>query len=71
MLPLAERTLRAARASYEANRTDFLTVLNSLRDLWVARIEADQSLALLHEARFDLDRALGEVPAALEPEALP
>ncbi|HEY3215937.1 MAG TPA: TolC family protein [Candidatus Eisenbacteria bacterium] len=71
LLPLAERTLRAARASYEANRTDFLTVLNSLRDFLRARLEADESLAMLHEARADLDRALGELPSALEKEKMP
>lgn len=71
MVPLAERTLRAARASYEANRTDFLTVLTSLRDLLSVRLEANQSLAMLHEARFDLDRALGELPGALEKETMP
>lgn len=71
MLPLAERTLRAARASYEANRADFLVVLNSLRDFLRARLEADQSLAMLHEARADLDRALGEIPSALKSEVAP
>jgi len=71
MLPLAERTLRASRASYEANRADFLTVLNALRDYLRAHLEADQSLAMLHEARADLDRALGNLPRALEQEKLP
>ena len=71
LLPLAERTLRASRTSYEANRTDFLTVLNSLRDLLRARLEADESLAMMHEARADLDRALGEFPSTFEKEELP
>ena len=71
LLPLAERTLHTSRASYEANRTDFLTVLSSLRDFLRARLEADQSLAMLHEARADLDRALGEIPNALEKEKRP
>src|SRR5258705_271062 len=31
MLPLAERAFKASRASYDANRADLLTVLNSLR----------------------------------------
>ena len=71
LLPLRERTLRAARASYEANRTDFLTVLNSLRDFLRARLEADESMAMLLEARADLDRALGEIPAQLSQEFEP
>lgn len=71
MLPLAERTLHAARASYEANRTDFLVVLNSLRDFLRTRLEADDSLAMLHEARADLDRALGVLPSGLNEEQTP
>ena len=71
LLPLAERNFRAARASYEANRSDFLTVLNALRDFLRARLEADESFAMLHEARADLDRATGELPSALEKEKLP
>lgn len=71
MVPLAERTLHAARASYEANRADFLIVLSSLRDYLQARLEADQSVAMLYQARADLDRALGEVPAPLQEEVTP
>jgi len=71
LLPLAERALHASRASYEANRTDFLTVLNSLRGFLTARLETDQSLAMLYRARADLDRALGELPSALKQEKLP
>lgn len=71
LVPLAERTLHAARVSYESNRTDFLTVLNSLRDYLQARLDADQSVAMLVQARADLDRALGNVPAPLEGEVTP
>ena len=71
MLPLAERALKASRASYEANRADFSTVLNSLRGFLQARLEADQSIAMLHEARADLDRALGVLPDDLEMEKMP
>lgn len=71
LVPLAERALRASQASYEANKTDFITVLSSLRNFLRARLEADDSLAMLHEARADLARALGEIPNALEKEKLP
>jgi outer membrane protein TolC len=71
LLPLAERTLRASRVSYEANRTDFLTVLNSLRGFLTARLETDQSLGMLFRARADLERAIGEIPSALKVEELP
>lgn len=71
LVPLAERILRSARASYEANRTDFLTVLGSLRGFLEARLEADQSVAMLYQARADLDRALGDLPVQLKEEATP
>jgi outer membrane protein TolC len=71
MLPLAERAFKASRASYEANRADFLTVLNSLRGFLQARLEADESVAMLHQARADLDRAVGELPSELQTEKLP
>ena len=71
LLPLADRTLRAARASFESNRADFLVVLNSLRNYLRARLEVDESVAMLHEARADLDRALGETPSYLHEEKLP
>jgi len=66
--PLAERALVAARASYEANRADFLVLLNAARDLLRARLEADESLAALHRARADLDRAVGNAPEHAELE---
>ncbi len=71
MLPLAERAFKASRASYEANRADFSTVLTSLRGFLQARLESDQSVAMLHEARADLDRALGVLPSGLEMEKMP
>ncbi len=62
LVPLAERALAATRAGYEANRSDFLALLNASRDLLRARLEADESLAALQLARADLDRAVGEAP---------
>jgi outer membrane protein, heavy metal efflux system len=60
LVPLAERTVRAARAGYEASRGDFLGLIQSERDLLQARLDADETFAMLNEARADLDRALGE-----------
>lgn len=60
LVPLAERTVRAARAGYEANRGEFLGLIQSERDLLQARLDADETFAMLNEARADLDRALGE-----------
>ena len=63
MLPLAERMLRVSRASYAANRTGFPAVVEAVDDYLTARLEADASLAMLLEARADLDRALGTLPS--------
>jgi len=71
LVPLAERTLAATRASYEANRTDFLTLLNSVRDVLRARLEADGALAMLVEAQADLEWARGLRPAFLPKEDQP
>lgn len=71
LVPLAERTLSATRAGYEANRSDFLSLLNSVRDLLRARLEADGALAMLVQAQADLDRATGLRPAVLEKEGQP
>jgi len=68
LVPLAERTVRAARAGYESNRSDFTTLISSVRDLFRAHLEADASFALLLQARADLDRALGESPPFLAEE---
>jgi outer membrane protein TolC len=68
LVPLAERTVRATRASYEADRTDFLALLNSVRDLLRARLQADAAFTTLQLARTELDRAVGEMPSFLEEE---
>jgi len=68
LVPLAERTVRAARTGYESNRSDFTTLISSVRDLFRAHLEADASFALLLQARADLDRALGETPSFLAEE---
>src|SRR5207249_2684102 len=41
LLPLAERTLAATRSSYESDRADFFSLVNAVRDLLRARLEAD------------------------------
>jgi len=71
MVPLSERTLRAVRAGYETDRSDFLTLLNALRDFLRVRLEADESVAMLHAARADLERALGELPPGVAPGVQP
>jgi outer membrane protein TolC len=67
-IPLSERALRSARASYEAGRSDFTTLLDAMRNHLNARLDYYGSLSMLHMARADLDRALGDpaMPAGEE-----
>lgn len=58
VVPASERALNAVRAAYEANRSDFLTLLNASRDLARARLGLHEALAMLHEAHADLLRAM-------------
>lgn len=58
VVPASERSLKAIRAAYEANRGDFLTLLNSTRDLARARLELHQAQAMAHQAQAELQRAL-------------
>ena len=68
MVPLAERTVSATRSAYASGRTELATLLGAMRDLLRARLDADASLALVNEARADLDRALGVAPPGMEEE---
>ena len=58
VLPASERAVQAVRAGYEANRSDFLTLLNATRDLARARLELHETLATAHQAEAQLRRAL-------------
>ena len=58
VVPASERSLKAVRAAYEANRSDFLTLLNSTRDLLRARLELYEAQVMAHEAEAELKRAL-------------
>lgn len=58
VLPAAERTVKAARAGYEANRSDFLALINATRDLARARVTLHDTVARLNQAHAKLKRAL-------------
>jgi outer membrane protein TolC len=58
VIPASERSLKAIRAAYEANRSDFLTLLNATRDLAKARLELYDAQVMAHQAQAELQRAL-------------
>ena len=58
VVPASERTVKAVRAAYEANRSDFLTLLNAARDLARTRLEFYEAVATAHQAQAELQRAI-------------
>ena len=68
VLPAAERTVKAARTGYEANRSDFLVLINATRDLAQARLTFYDTVARLNQADADLRRALAVDAGAGEKE---
>lgn len=58
VIPATERSLKAVRASYEANRSDFLTLLNATRDLARVRLELYDAEVMAQQAQAELKRAL-------------
>ncbi|HVP38567.1 MAG TPA: TolC family protein, partial [Candidatus Saccharimonadales bacterium] len=65
VVPTTEQALRAVRANYEANRTDFVVLLNSERDFASARLDYFRALADYGQAHTDLDRAVGLLPPGI------
>jgi outer membrane protein TolC len=68
VVPATERALASVRAGYESNRSDFLALLPAERDLARARLDRYQSIAMVHMALADLERAIGLEPAPLREE---
>ena len=58
VVPASERSLKAIRAAYEANRSDFLTLLNATRELARARLALVDAQVMAHQAQAGLQRAL-------------
>ena len=59
VIPATERALTSSRAAYEANRTDFLALVNAERELARARLGAHRARAEYRMALADLERAMG------------
>lgn len=58
VVPASERSMKAVRAAYEANRSDFLALLNATRDLARAKLELYEAQVMAHQAQAELKRAL-------------
>lgn len=59
LIPLARQTLESALASYSAGRIDFLTVLDSQRELQMHEMDLATHLAAYEQRVVELERAVG------------
>lgn len=59
IIPQAEQSLKAARIGYEANRVDFLTLIDSQRTLLNARLLYSRALTDFEQNLASLERAIG------------
>ncbi len=59
IIPQAEQSLKAARIGYEANRVDFLTLIDSQRTLLNARLLYSRALTDFEQNLANLERAIG------------
>lgn len=59
VIPQAEQSLKAARIGYEANRVDFLTLIDSQRTLLNARLLYYRALTDFEQNLANLEKAIG------------
>ncbi len=59
LLPLADETLEAATADYQAGRGDFLTLISSEKNRMQTQLQTEQALADMHRHLAELERAVG------------
>ncbi|MGR8979866.1 MAG: TolC family protein [Gammaproteobacteria bacterium] len=61
LLPLADETLEAAKADYQAGRGDFLTLISSEKNRMQTQLQTEQALADMHRHLAELERAVGSI----------
>jgi cobalt-zinc-cadmium efflux system outer membrane protein len=60
-LPIAEQSVKAARANYETSKASFLDLLTAQRRLIEARLMQQEAIVSLHRRKAELDRVTGHV----------
>lgn len=58
---LADESLAAAKADYEAGKSDFLSLINSKKKRNQTQLQAEQALVDLHHRLAELEQAVGSV----------
>lgn len=59
LIPQTDARISAARAGYENNQVDFLTLVSSLKSLEQARLDRHRAVRAYHQSLADLERATG------------
>jgi len=67
LLPLADETLEAATADYQAGRGDFLTLISSEKNRMQTQLQTEQALADTHRYLAELERAVGSLEEEMQP----
>jgi len=65
VLPQSEQTLQVSRVAYQADRVDFLALIDNQRVLLDVELEYYKALSDLEQAMADLERAVGSGPATI------
>jgi outer membrane protein TolC len=71
LLPLARERIEAARASFTAAQTTFMSVIEAERGFRTAELELELARADLSKRKAGLERALGRVPGVSNSEVQP
>ena len=58
---IAEQSVKAARANYEANKGSFLELLTAQRRLFEAQLMQQEAVVTLHRRKAELDRMTGAI----------
>ncbi len=61
LVPQARQSVEAAKASYQADKSDFLTWIDAQRVLKEFQLEQERALVELHQSLAELERAVGGV----------
>lgn len=61
LLPLADETLEAAIADYQAGRGDFLTLISSEKNRMQTQLQTEQALTDTHRHLAELEHAVGSI----------
>jgi len=64
-VPQAEQALRVTEAAYQAGTSDFVSLLDVLRNIQTIHLQHVEAMAALGKATADLERAVGgDLPPA-------